>query len=103
MLPARFTRNFVLVVLALVILTSLLMFHEPTRKTYFDPFTGYLFDADGVQEDFGHGNPLTRPPVRQPVRPPALQDTVVEQAKELEGVHGGVIMGKLGNETAKCA
>ncbi|OCB85790.1 hypothetical protein A7U60_g7142 [Sanghuangporus baumii] len=104
MLPGRFTRTFVLVVLALIILTSLLMFHEPTRKTYFDPFTGYLFDSDGVQEDFVRARPVpVRPPIRPPVRPPALQETVVEQAKELQGVHGGVIIGKLGNETAKQA
>ena len=100
MLPARFTRTFVLVVLGLVVFTTLLMFHEPTRKTYFDPYTGHLFDSDGVEEDFIRG----QPPVRPPVRPPPLADSVTEQVKqmkELEGVHGSVIMGRLGNETAK--
>ena len=85
MLPARFTRTFIFVVLALLLIASLLVLHEPTRKTYVDPYTGILFDDGGVQEDY-------------------LADKVVAvnpTSKPLEAVHGDVIMGKLGNETAK--
>ncbi|KAI5123829.1 hypothetical protein M0805_009121 [Coniferiporia weirii] len=81
MLPARFTKALLSVVLALVVLTSLLMFHAPTR-TYLDPYTGKLFDGDGVEADYARTHPDS-------------------PAKTLQGVHGGVIMGKLGNETAK--
>lgn len=55
------------------------MFHEPTR-TYFDPLTGNLFEGDYVP--FGGAKAQTEP-------------------SEIRGVNGGVIMGKLGNETAK--
>lgn len=96
MLPARYTRTFILVVVALVILTTLLMFHEPTRKTYFDPYTGHIFDSGGVQNEYIENRPPTRPPAW--VEPPPE-----EGVKEIQGVHGGVIMSKLGNETAKQA
>ena len=84
MLPARFTRTFVFVVLALLLIASLLLLHEPTRKTYVDPYTGILFDDGGVQEDYLAD--------KSPVKP---------APEPLQGVHGDVIMGKLGNETAK--
>ena len=56
------------------------MFHEPTR-TYFDPLTGNLFEDAGVVHDV---------------------DTVIGGSTQIKGVNGGVIMPKLGNETAKC-
>lgn len=105
MLPARFTRTFILVIVGLVVLTSLLMFHEPTRKTYFDAYTGHLFDSDGVQGDYAQARPPIRPPVRPPVRPSSVlipeKEVPEEASKELQGIHGSVIMSKLGNETAK--
>ena len=59
------------------LLGSLLLLHSPSR-TYLDPFTGDLFGEGGVEKDL-HTFP----------------------ASAAEGVHGGVIMSKLGNATAK--
>ena len=63
-----------------LVISTLLMFHEPTR-TYFDPLTGNLFEDAGVVHDV---------------------DTVTGGSTQIKGVNGGVIMPKLGNETAKC-
>lgn len=90
MLPARFTRTFIFVVLALLLIASLLLLHEPTRKTYVDPYTGILFDDGGVQADYIPDNPPD---------PPVLVEKPT--SGEVQGIHGGVIMSKLGNETAK--
>ena len=80
----------VFVVLALLLIASLLLLHEPTRRTYVDPYTGILFDDGGVQGDYVADEALDGPGL---VGKPA--------SKEIQGVSGGVIMGKLGNETAK--
>lgn len=84
MLPAKFTRTFIFVVLGLLLIASLLLLHEPTRRTYVDPYTGILFDDGGIQEDYL----ADKSPVKLAPEP-------------LPAVHGNVIMGKLGNETAK--
>lgn len=55
------------------------MFHEPTR-TYFDPLTGNLFEDVGTAHDLEVTRGVSTP---------------------IKGVEGGVIMPKLGNETAK--
>jgi hypothetical protein len=57
--------------------TTLALLHPPSRA-YMDPWTGDLFGEGGVEKDL------------QPQRP-------VPTA----GISGGVIMSKLGNETAK--
>ena len=88
MLPARITRTFIFVVLALLLIASLLLLHEPTRRTYVDPYTGILFDDGGVQGDYVADEALDGP-------------GLVGKPKEIQGVSGGAIMGKLGNETAK--
>jgi FAD-linked sulfhydryl oxidase len=58
-----------------VVLTMLAMLHPPLRA-YVDPWTGQLFGEGGVEKSWN------RPPPE-------------------EVAHGGVIMSKLGNETAK--
>ena len=45
---SRFSRSFLLVALALLILFSLAMFHPPSR-TYLDPITGAVFGEGGVE------------------------------------------------------
>jgi hypothetical protein len=59
------------------IVTTLALHHPPSRA-YIDPWTGELFGEGGVEKD-----------VQSRRRPPT------------SGVSGGVIMPKLGNETAK--
>ncbi|KAH7094089.1 ERV/ALR sulfhydryl oxidase domain-containing protein [Auriculariales sp. MPI-PUGE-AT-0066] len=49
---SRFSRSFVVVAVALLILFSLAMFHSPeTARTYLDPITGNVFGKDSVQRD----------------------------------------------------
>ena len=55
--------------------------HPPSRS-YIDPWTGQLFGEGGVEKMF-------------------YSKTETTQGKEIKGVEGGVIMGKLGNATAK--
>ena len=57
------------------------MFHEPSRS-YIDPWTGQLFGEGGVEPHVPVGG--------------SAAFRTVKNAK------GGVIMPKLGNETAKC-
>jgi len=74
----RFARTFIGVIVLLLVITSLAMFHEPSR-TYLDPLTGNFFDDGGIEKDT----------VASPSSSP------------LAGIHGNVIMPKLANETAK--
>jgi len=74
---SRFSKAFLAITFALFLLGSLLLLHPPSR-TYLDPWTGDLFGEGGVEKDL-HTFP----------------------ASAAEGVHGGVIMSKLGNATAK--
>ncbi|OCH93520.1 hypothetical protein OBBRIDRAFT_832609 [Obba rivulosa] len=73
----RFTRAWFFIIVALFLLGSLALLHAPSR-VYMDQWTGDLFGEGGVEKDLR----------AHPERPDA-------------GVHGGVIMGKLGNATAK--
>jgi len=77
MMPPKFVRAFIGIIIVLVILTSLFVFHEPTR-TYLDPLTGNIFDDESI-----HRN--------------------AEAGPHFRDFGGGVIMPKLGNETAKRA
>jgi len=61
------------------LLTMIAVIHPPSR-TYLDPWTGQLFGEGGVE---GSLHPKLDPNV------------------PIGGVQGGVIMSKLGNETAK--
>jgi len=76
---SRFAKSFLAVVFALFIVTTLALLHPPSRA-YIDPWTGELFREGGVEKDV------------HPQRP-----------RPTTGVSGGVIMSKLGNETAKAA
>ncbi|KAI0684845.1 ERV/ALR sulfhydryl oxidase domain-containing protein [Cytidiella melzeri] len=76
---SRFTKAFFFIVLGLFLLASLAMLHAPSRA-YIDPWTGDLFGEGGVEQDLR-------------ISPNA--------ATVAESVHGGVIMSKLGNATAK--
>ncbi|KAI0343550.1 hypothetical protein BDW22DRAFT_1406779 [Trametopsis cervina] len=76
---SRFTKAFLFIVLCLFLLSSLVMLHPPSRA-YMDPWTGDLFGEGGVEKDLH-------------AKPPSDDVSRVAQ--------GGVIMGKLGNATAK--
>jgi len=74
---SRFTKSFLFIILFLFLLGSVALFHAPSRA-YIDPWTGDLFGEGGVEKEL-HPFPASH-----------------------EGsVHGGVIMSKLGNATAK--
>lgn len=79
---SRFTKAFIAIILALFLISSLALLRPPTR-TYIDSLTGDFFGEGGVEHDL-HPPPLT-------------------SGASLEVAKGGVIMGKLGNETAKAA
>ncbi|EAU91882.2 hypothetical protein CC1G_04649 [Coprinopsis cinerea okayama7 len=77
---SRFAKSIFLIVGLMLVLTTLAMLHPPSRS-YIDPWTGQLFGEGGVEKSLNNGH------TNQPIL----------------GVDGGVIMGKLGNETAKAA
>ncbi|KAF4620936.1 hypothetical protein D9613_001097 [Agrocybe pediades] len=76
---SRFAKSLIFVIFAMFLLTMLAMVHPPARS-YIDPWTGQLFGEGGVEHS---ENDIKTPPVT--------------------GLEGGVIMGKLGNATAKAA
>ena len=83
---SRFSRSFLLIALALLILFSLALFHPPSR-TYFDPISGAVFGDGGVERDLAQFAAKGRSP------PP--KERVPEERIP------GVIMPKLANATAK--
>ena len=104
MLPARFTRTFILVVVVLVLFSSLLLVlntpslairRPSSSSSYFDPNRGLVFDSDGVEKDIAVDQNKKKPWIvggggggeKRPL--------------QVEGAHGGVIMSRLGNATAK--
>ncbi|KAJ3752314.1 ERV/ALR sulfhydryl oxidase domain-containing protein [Lentinula raphanica] len=82
---SRFARMFIILVIFLFALAMLGFFHAPTRS-YVDPWTDQLFG--GVQSE---PEIISKP-----------QNTKNTFDIPISGVEGGVIMEKLGNETAKC-
>ncbi|KAI6115237.1 ERV/ALR sulfhydryl oxidase domain-containing protein [Pisolithus croceorrhizus] len=84
---SRFAKLFCLIIVSLLVLATLASLHPPTRA-YIDPWTGELWGEGGVGKDWrlypvhskGHGS---------------------EHSGTAGGIEGGVIMSKLGNETAK--
>ncbi|KAJ3565186.1 hypothetical protein NP233_g7802 [Leucocoprinus birnbaumii] len=86
---SRFAKSLFIIVTAIFVLAMLAMLHPPSRA-YIDPWTGQLFGEGGVEKSW---NPTHFLPgkANSPVTLP------------LAGVEGGVIMPKLGNETAKAA
>ena len=103
MLPARFTRTFILVVVVLVLFSSLLLVlntpslairRPSSSSSYFDPNRGLVFDSDGVEKGIA---------VDQNKKKPWIVGGGGGEKRPLqvEGAHGGVIMSRLGNATAK--
>ncbi|KZV99409.1 hypothetical protein EXIGLDRAFT_762703 [Exidia glandulosa HHB12029] len=82
---SRFSRSFLLVALALLVLFSLALFHPPSR-TYFDPISGAVFGEGGVERDLAQY---------------AAKPAPTQQEKVPEERIPGVIMPKLANATAK--
>ncbi|KAE9394793.1 FAD-dependent thiol oxidase [Gymnopus androsaceus JB14] len=80
---SRFAKSFFIVVIALFALATLGFFHPPTRS-YMDPWTGQIF-AEGSSHSVTPSN------------------SQIFNNIPINGVEGGVIMEKLGNETAKAA
>ncbi|OAX40233.1 hypothetical protein K503DRAFT_687979 [Rhizopogon vinicolor AM-OR11-026] len=76
---SRFAKSFLAIVLSLFLLAALAFLHPPSRA-YIDPYTGDFFGEGGVEQD-------PHPVPYNGARPLSAQ--------------GGVIMSKLGNETAK--
>ncbi|EPT02481.1 hypothetical protein FOMPIDRAFT_1160311 [Fomitopsis schrenkii] len=74
---SRFSRAFLAIAVFLLLIGSIALIHPPARS-YIDPWTGEFFGEGGVEKQL-HGLP----------------------AVHGESVHGGVIMSKLGNATAK--
>ncbi|KAI9511469.1 ERV/ALR sulfhydryl oxidase domain-containing protein [Russula earlei] len=82
---SRFTKLFLCVILILLLLASCTLLRQPL-PTYLDLPSGTLFSHGGVEKEF------YALPINTHERP-----SVIPHAK------GGVIMSKLGNETAKAA
>ncbi|KAI0071797.1 FAD-dependent thiol oxidase [Panus rudis PR-1116 ss-1] len=82
---SRFTKAFLLIILTLFLLGSLTLLHPPSRA-YINPWTGDLFGEGGVEQGL-----------------PVFQKSPTNDATHVSGdsAAGGVIMGKLGNATAK--
>ncbi|EJD44946.1 hypothetical protein AURDEDRAFT_114255 [Auricularia subglabra TFB-10046 SS5] len=79
---SRFSRSFLLLGVAFLVLFSLAMFHPPSRM-YFDPLTGAVFGEGGVERDL------------------AQYAAKPQQTREPEERVPGAIMPKLGNATAR--
>ncbi|TFK50778.1 hypothetical protein OE88DRAFT_1659842 [Heliocybe sulcata] len=88
---SRFTKAFLAIILALFLVTSVAFIRPPSRA-YVDSLTGELFGEGGVEKEFRLNHDLET----NNHQPPPVQ---VDQ----DVVQGGVIMSKLGNETAKAA
>jgi hypothetical protein len=73
----RFIRTFLLAALFLILFASFLFIH-PSSRAYIDPFTGEIFGDGGFEPDLSKNAQLDK-----------------------DALKGGVIMGKLGNDTAK--
>ncbi|TFK45073.1 ERV/ALR sulfhydryl oxidase domain-containing protein [Crucibulum laeve] len=78
---SRFAKSFFAIILAMLLLTLIAIVHPPSRA-YMDPITGQLFGEGGVE---------------------GMLHQQIPNIPVVGGVEGGVIMSKLGNETAKAA
>ncbi|KAH8103477.1 ERV/ALR sulfhydryl oxidase domain-containing protein [Cristinia sonorae] len=112
----RFSRAFVIIIVALFLLTTLAFFHAPSRA-YIDPWTGEIFGEGGVEKDLQrlqHPETLKAEhphgTTKQPTPSVMTTSTLLSESSETwtatssslaAEVTGGVIMSKLGNATAK--
>ncbi|KAF5317255.1 hypothetical protein D9611_003633 [Ephemerocybe angulata] len=92
---SRFARSLLVVVTILVLVTMLGMLHAPSREAYIDPWTGQLFGEGGVEEH------LAVVAAAKEQAGKILQNVPVVKVNAKAAAKGGVIMPKLGNETAK--
>lgn len=78
-------------------------FLHPPARAYIDPWTGQLFGEGGVEGVWHNGSIQTvHGYTTAPILEPKPDDISRMSSEELESnVHGGVIMSKLGNATAK--
>ena len=82
----RFLRTFLIAGITLLIVGSFFFIH-PSSRAFIDPFTGELFGEGGFEPDLsGKGGG---------------SDDESGFGVEKDALRGGVIMDKLGNETAK--
>ncbi|KAF9228471.1 hypothetical protein BS17DRAFT_340535 [Gyrodon lividus] len=91
MISRKFARSFFAITVALFLFATVAFLHPPSRA-YIDPWTGELFGEGGVEKDL-HILPY-------PHFPTTPQGTVGGSSSSGPQA-GGVIMSKLGNETAK--
>ncbi|KAG9312149.1 ERV/ALR sulfhydryl oxidase domain-containing protein [Chiua virens] len=89
---SRFARVFVAVAVAIFLVATLTFLHPPSRAAYIDPWTGEFFGEDGEEKSM-HILPYPGPSPH----PGGVSESGSEGGKDI----GGVIMSKLGNETAK--
>ncbi|KIJ66018.1 hypothetical protein HYDPIDRAFT_27220 [Hydnomerulius pinastri MD-312] len=96
---SRFARSFFAITIALFLLATVAFLHPPSRA-YIDPWTGELFGEGGVEQDL---HALPYPHYATTGRRPLPQSTAgAGSSSEAPNPEvGGVIMSKLGNETAK--
>jgi FAD-linked sulfhydryl oxidase len=73
----RFLRTFLIAGISLIIFASFLFIH-PSSRAFIDPFTGELFGEGGFEPNLSSSPDVDK-----------------------DALKGGVIMAKLGNETAK--
>ncbi|KAG6381984.1 ERV/ALR sulfhydryl oxidase domain-containing protein [Boletus reticuloceps] len=108
---SRFSRSFVAITVALLLLATIAFLHPPSRG-YIDPWTGELFGEGGVEKDillrpyppaWADSSPGSEEGARErPAATPAsasVHDSTSATGSEV--VKGAVIMSKLANETAK--
>jgi len=79
---SRFAKSLIFIISAMFLLTIPVVLIRSPSRTYLDPWTGQLFGEGGLE---GNLHPKLDPNA------------------QIGGVRGGVIMSKLGNETAKAA
>ncbi|KAF9463570.1 ERV/ALR sulfhydryl oxidase domain-containing protein [Collybia nuda] len=81
---SRFAKSFFAVIILLFVIAMLALVHPPSR-TYMEPWSGQLLSGSPKENSTLHPG------------------TKIVETPPIGGVKGGVIMSKLGNETAKAA
>lgn len=99
---SRFGKAFLLIILALFLLSMLTLLHPPSRA-YLDPITGSLFGEGGVESELfeNPGKTIGRWEYLAGLTRPGKEVSEPATPSKPEGTKGGVIMQKLGNATAK--
>ncbi|KAG8221252.1 hypothetical protein J3R82DRAFT_1416 [Butyriboletus roseoflavus] len=98
---SRFARSFFAIIIALLLLATLTLFHPPSRA-YIDPWTGEFFGKGGIEKDMRIS--ILPYPMTGGATFGSESESELASGGKGEGMKagaGGVIMSKLGNETAK--